>query len=560
MAQIRQRVLGAGCARRLLHRAARVLNVPRRRSCRIFLPLAVCALLGPAPGLDAQKFYPDDPVWRMPVPISIEKARSRKLSDYYDFFRNTFARPGERVDSRACNVNTVDEVPDSGWFVNRPYPPAVAQAVRGPGTDRPPRPPFTVVKVKTEGVTPGFEIDDAAGARYYVKFDPRTNPEMATAADVIGSKFFHALGYHVPQNYIVYIDPERLAVSPKATLTDQYGKKRSLSSRDVDEILLDVPKQNDGRHRAVASLALEGTVIGPFRFHGMRRDDPNDWIPHEHRRELRGLFVFAAWLEHEDSRAINTLDTIVEEDGRRYIRHHLMDFGSILGSASVKANSPRSGNEYLFAFRPALAQLFSLGLWVPLWARADYPDLPSVGRFEYRIFEPEKWKPEYPNPAFLNRLPDDTFWAAKRVMAFSDELIRAIVRTGEYSDPRAEDWVVRCLIERRNRVGRAYFKAVLPLDGFRVDDGRLLFDDLEVKYGFAESRSYDIRWRRMDNASGKMSELQAAGPAVPRVAAEYLAAIIEGAGRSLTVYLRKGREVVGIERYHAKADSCAIYR
>jgi len=310
----------------------------------------------------------------------------------------------------------------------------------------------------------------------------------------------------------------------------------------------------------VASLALEGRPLGPFRFHGTRRDDPNDWIPHEHRRELRALFVFAAWLEHEDSRAINTLDTLVEENGLRYIRHHLMDFGSILGSASVKANSPRSGNEHLFAFKPAVAEFFSLGLWVPRWARARYPDLPSVGRFEYNTFDPEKWKPEYPNPAFLNRLPDDTFWAAKRVMAFSDDLIRAIVKTGEYSDPEAEEWVVRCLIERRNRVGRTYFRTVLPLDGIRVDDGLLRFDDLEVKYGFAASRPYTIRWLRLDNASGKLTPLEDEGAAVPRPAAEYLAAVIEAAGRSMTVYVHNGGEVVGIERHNAQAGGCGSFR
>ena len=33
-----------------------------------------------------------------------------------------------------------------------------------------------------------------------------------------------------------------------------------------------------------------------------------------------------------------------------------------------------------------------------------------------------------PITAFENRLPDDTFWAAKQVMAFTDEEIRAIVQ------------------------------------------------------------------------------------------------------------------------------------
>ena len=62
-------------------------------------------------------------------------------------------------------------------------------------------------------------------------------------------------------------------------------------------------------------------------------------------------------------------------------------------------------------------------------------------------------------------MPDDAFWAARQVMAFTDDEIRAIVRTGQYSQP-AEDWITATLIERRNRIGRTFFTKVLPLDHF----------------------------------------------------------------------------------------------
>jgi hypothetical protein len=52
-----------------------------------------------------------------------------------------------------------------------------------------------------------------------------------------------------------------------------------------------------------------------------------------------------------------------------------------------------------------------------------------------RSFEPQNWRPEYPNPAFLNATDDDAFWAAKAVMAFSDDDIRAIVNTGPPQRP-----------------------------------------------------------------------------------------------------------------------------
>jgi hypothetical protein len=49
---------------------------------------------------------------------------------------------------------------------------------------------------------------------------------------------------------------------------------------------------------------------------------------------------------------------------------------------------------------------------------------------------------------------DDAFWAARRVMAFSDDLIRALVKTGQFSDPRAEAYLGDVLIKRRDKIGR----------------------------------------------------------------------------------------------------------
>ena len=63
---------------------------------------------------------------------------------------------------------------------------------------------------KNEGITPGLMIRDSRGQPVPAEIRPRANPEMASAADVIGSKFFHALGYNVPENYIVRFTREQL--------------------------------------------------------------------------------------------------------------------------------------------------------------------------------------------------------------------------------------------------------------------------------------------------------------------------------------------------------------
>ena len=517
--------------------------------------------------MTARKFYDDDPLKQEPPPLRADKVEQRRISDAYDLFSNTLSKRGERATVKkpipARAINTLGEVPDNSWFTNRHYKQqlSIEELMRGPGDQNAPDTsgPLTVVSAKTEGVTPGFLMEDARGRRYNVKFDPLKNPEMATSADVIVSKFFYALGYNVPENYIFTFSRGQLRIAPTAKLKTKVGKRRPMTERDLTEILLKAPKLPDGRYRSVASFYLKGKNVGEFRYYGTRSDDPNDIVPHEHRRDLRGLRVFCAWLGHDDSRAINTLDMLVEGNGVQFVKHHLIDFGATLGSDSYRPNSPASGNVYWFAWSSAAAEFFSLGLDVPRWMRAHYPKLPAVGRFEAEVFDPEKWVPFYPSPAFDNCFPDDAFWAAKQVMAFSDEEIRALVKTGQYTDRRAEDWIVQCLIKRRDKIGKAYFAKVLPLDRFEVRDGRLTFDDLAVKHKFSGPRDYAVQWSQFDNNTEQKTPLAGeTGLSVPRAVqdaaeGEYFAANLNAGDKqkTVTVYLRKmaGQlQVVGVDR------------
>jgi len=394
-------------------------------------------------------------------------------------------------------------------------------------------------------------IKDSAGRRYFLKFDPTSNPEMASAADVIGSKIMYALGYNVPENYIVTFTRKRLLLDEKSTFRDPDGKKRPMTERDVDDILKKVPVDSERRYRGMASLAVAGEPIGPHRYYGTRTDDPNDIVDHENRRDQRGLYVFFAWINHTDAKSINSLDTLVNENGVKYVRHWLIDFGDSMGSDSDEPKDARRGHVYVIDRRAAAAQFLTLGLYTPDWMRAKYPDIPAIGNFDFRTFHPDRWKANYPNPAFDLRNPGDEYWAAKKVMAFSDDAIRAIVRTGQYSDPRAVDWAVQCLIERRNRIGRAFLDGpVLPLDDFSVTNGRLVFDDLAARYGFRAARQYSIQWQTFDNQSSRATPIAGAATfELPRSSSPYLAAVIRGGdpARTITVYLRRN-EVVGIER------------
>jgi hypothetical protein len=519
----------------------------------------------------AKRFFPDDPMWSEPEPHASGQVAVRKVDDLYDFLANSYVTPrkaAKRGPQPARGVNTLGEVPDSAWYTNRHWRRHMStpELVQGPGNTTPPdmNGTWRVVSAKSNGVTPGFVIEDSRKNRYVIKFDPVEFPEMASAADVIGSKFFYALGYHTPENYVVHFRRDHLALSGGITWKDSGGKKHPLTDQVIDQMLKPLPQEPSGGYRALASRWIPGEIVGPFSYVGTRSDDPNDLVPHEDRRDLRGLAVFSAWMNHTDTRQINSMDTLVSENGRQYLKHYLLDFGSILGSDGNSAKDPRLGHEYTIASKQEAVQMVTLGFYVPRWMRSRYPNLRGAGVFDSESFDPLSWRPSYPNPAFVMMDREDAFWAAKQVAAFTDDEIRAVVKTGEFSDPRTADWIADCLIKRRDKIGRAWFSQVLPLDNFRVEDGSLAFDDLRAKYGFGPAQAYDVRWYSYDNATDGMQALPGAGgKKIPAAAeAHYLAAAISCSGSSdgacstpVTVYVRQASssfEIVGLVRRPAE--------
>jgi hypothetical protein len=100
-----------------------------------------------------------------------------------------------------------------------------------------------------------------------------------------------------------------------------------------------------------------------------------------------------------------------------------------------------------------LKRLWSFGFALSPWQTVPYQELPEVGRFEGDEFNPEAWVPRVPTPALVRARADDTFWAALRVTAFSDEKIRAAAHAGAFSDPAAEKLLGDVLIKRRDAIG-----------------------------------------------------------------------------------------------------------
>jgi hypothetical protein len=484
----------------------------RRRSAAA--ALAAALWLSVPGGAAGPKFYADDPIQRDPETQDASNVQEVPVSPQFDLMENSFLGAGDRTFKPAENINTIGEVPDSSWFTNRMgrHKLSIDELVKGPDRGSGPAAgQWTILARKSEGVTPGFTIEDSTGEVYWIKFDPPTNPEMASGAEVISTKFFHAFGYHVPENYLASFRREQLVIREGATVKDEDGRPRRLQQPDIEEILDGAARAPDGSYRVLASRNLPGRPVGPFRYHGTRPDDPNDIFPHEHRRELRGLSVFSAWLNHDEVRSTNSLDTVVEANGRRIVRHHLLDFGSTLGSGSVRAQSRRAGNEFVWESRPTFVTMLTLGLYVRPWIKVPYPEMPAVGRIESTYYRPEQWKADYPNPAFKNALDEDRFWAARIVAAFDDEAIKAIVGTARYTNPSAAEYLTQIIIERRAKVLTAWLNGTNPIvDVALSPSGELTFGNAAEQAAVARAAErYTAAWFRFDNTS---RQLEAFGP------------------------------------------------
>lgn len=460
----------------------------------------VTALMLASFGCAPSKQFADEPiVWRMEdrQPIAEPEEREFNAKRYFadvlalERVPRALAFRGRRP---ARNTNAVDEVPDSTWFTNRIglFDYSAEEVARGPATGPPPQLPLTIVSGKSGGGNPGFVAKDSLGRGFVIKFDPPENPEIQTATNMVVNRLFWAAGYNVPADYVFSFRVADLSVKPGAKTKDAYDRKVPLTMEAVRDMLKPIVRSRDGSIRATASLYLSGVPKGGFPATGTRPDDANDKIPHELRRELRGLRAIAAWLGHTDMKEDNTLDMWVGEEGSRYLMHYFVDFGEALGAHQAEKLRWEDGWEHVWDWQRNTLAAVTFGFWKRPWEDTKQTPWKSIGAFAADPFEPRLWREAYPYFPFMEATPPDLYWGAKIVMRFRREHIVAAVKEGQFTDPDAARYLVDTLVTRRDKVGKEWLDAVTPLDYFVVQDGELCGVDLMVHYGLAERGAVEV--------------------------------------------------------------------
>lgn len=404
------------------------------------------------------------------------------------------------LDREAINVNSYDEVPDSSWYTNRLSRRHLspAEVARGACMTNAPEGPFIITRGKPDGASPGFFVRDEYGVMHLMKTDGHLQPERASAADAVVAAVFWAAGYHVPCNRVIVMSRDELELESGSEARMTSGQREPLTLEIIEEILSHAARTPEGELRVGLSEFITGEPIAPWQYSGVWDADLNDVVPHEHRRELRGMYVLASWLNRIDSRQENTLASwIPAGEGSGFIRHYVIDFGDALGVLFPWDRlARRFGHSGYFDVEHIVGDFLSFGLLPRSWDEARMGPLgPTLGYFDVSRYEPGDWRPGYPNPAFDRMSERDAAWMARILARFTDAHVHALVERAQFSDSRVAMELARVLIGRRNRALERWLTRLSPIAHPRVERerARVCLEDLAVSSRLRRSseRSYE---------------------------------------------------------------------
>lgn len=449
------------------------------------LPAAMILLWNCAP--TPATFTDDDPIYHLndniPIPIPENP-------------RTVYSLP---ADKNARDVNRLDDVPASSWYTPRLGYQNIspAELVNGPAEIGLPEIPITLIAIKHRRHHTSLVVRDSRGIQYLLKFAPHNLNAVFTTTSFIVNRLFWGFGYFVPEEHIFQFSREDCIID-----TTNKGDLENIRN------LLDKhTTSNQKQYRCIAGRFVPGYSLGPAAQQGVRKEDPNDWFPHQDRRVLRALRVFAAFTNLADMGPHHTLDVYMGKPGKGYIRHYLIDFGDAFGVIASGKNRIWAGFHHIFSFADIFTNLATLGFYKPDWRKVKSTPWKSVGPFESTFFKPEKWKEIYPYTPIRKSQPADNYWAAKILSGLTDAHISALVRAAGYTNNKAQDYMIRTLTERRTKLLKYHFNKVTPLEYIDIKEDTLYLKDIrralftEKKAAYYRIKFYDQRKRQVHPAT-----------------------------------------------------------
>jgi hypothetical protein len=406
----------------------------------------------------------------------------------------------------ATNANSLDEVADSAWFTNRIGARTLTREELLTGackasqllgdTSQIADGAWLIDKGKQNGSSPGFRIKIPGKGKFLLKVDDPT-PERPSAASVIGADAYHAVGFNFSCEQVVYVKPSVFKLAPGLTMVDNTSRVRPFDRAALEKMLEKAPRKG-GAVRFQASAWLEGDLIGPFRYEKTRDDDPNDVIPHEDRRELRGARVLAAWLDHFDAREQNSMDAWMADrkddpdSSPGHVVHYYLDTSDCLGSEwDWEIISRRLGKSYIVDWGDIAQDFVTLGIPVRPWdSAARVPGREMFGFFRADNFVPDEWKNEYPNPAFSRMTERDGAWMARILARMTPDLVKALASAGQFSDPANEAYLAGLLEVRLEKILDRYLTRLSPVGDVHLEHDQLCATDLAASRSVRDPASF----------------------------------------------------------------------
>jgi len=481
-------------------RPGTILRIARVASCA-----AVLAGCAHAP----RRFPLKEPMWKDTdlAPVSVRCRREPSTSDpqhvscapkvrpnplIWDGLDNLLFRPlsetlavtgddgGESVD-----VNSMDEVPDSAWFTNRigvhRMTPrelelgrcAPEQILDGAtATDG----SWVIDHGKLSGATDGFRVTVPGKGRYLFKADDADTADRGSAGQTVGLRVYHAAGYFVPCEQIVYFKPSVFTLRPGLRWKHNFQSEQDFGAKELEHILAESPKRG-GLIRMEASAWLPGYNLGGFEFQGTRPDDPSDVVPHESRRELRGKRLLNAWIDRFDDRRGNTMDAwIADRPGAAdsspgHVIHYQLDTSEALGSEyDYEDITRRLGYSYIFDWGDVGTDLATFGARTNVWDTVrKTPGKDAFAYMNVRDFVPEKWKNEYPLGAFSRMTERDGAWMARILARFTPDVVDGLARMADYSNPDDVAYLREVLEGRLEKILQRYLTRLSPIADVHVE-------------------------------------------------------------------------------------------